>query len=105
MIVNRVARRGKLHILRPGEVSREAVLVPGMILIRVTDGNQPSRVLYEKTVPFTGTDLFLAVQVDEPEKPPPGDKPPPDPKDRRTTPLRVKLVPVKPPPVKPPVRR
>ena len=67
-IINRIARRGKLHVLPPGAVSRELVLVPCTVLISVADANQPSRILHQESIQFTGTDLFFAIQAEEPEK-------------------------------------
>src|SRR5437879_7952637 len=52
-MVNRVPRRGKLHLLRPGEVSRELVLVPGatlMLQIVVADFKQPTRPLCQEWI-------------------------------------------------------
>jgi len=102
-IVNRVARRGKLHVLRPGEVSRELILVPSTIVIRVADANQSTRSLCEKAIQFTGTDLFFAIKVEEPEKAQEGDQASAKAKEQKAVPLKVKLVLVKPtPPVSPP---
>src|SRR5438067_526848 len=67
-IINRVARRGKLHLLGPGEVSQEPILVPGTILIIVTDAKQPNHALCHQTIQFTGTDLFYAIQREQPDK-------------------------------------
>src|SRR5438552_13269789 len=67
-VINRIARRGKLHVLRPGEVSAEIVLVPGSKLIIVADAKQPTRILCQKEIQFTGTDLFFSIQVEEPAK-------------------------------------
>src|SRR5690348_10021410 len=58
MIINRVARRGKLHFLGPGEVSQEPVLVPGVIVVTVIDAKQPNHALCHQSIQFTGTDLF-----------------------------------------------
>jgi hypothetical protein len=105
-IINRVARRGKLHVLRPGEVSRELVLVPGTILITVADAKQPRRILCQEAIPFTGADQLLAVQVEEPEKSKEGDKAAANEKDRKPVTPKFKLVLLIPtPPVSPPTLR
>ncbi len=101
-IINRVARRGKLHVLRPGEVSQELVLVPGTILITVADAKQPARILRQEPVQFTGIDLFFAIQADEPEKNPDGNKASAKTSDRKVNP-KVKLLLLRPtPPVNAP---
>lgn len=106
-IIKGVARRGKLHALRPGQVSREPILLPGpvplLIRVRVYDGNQPARILCEENIPFTGTDLFFAVQAEEPEKSREGEKATAKEKERKPVPPKVKLMLVRPPPpVSPP---
>src|ERR1700757_2872806 len=67
-IINRVARRGKLHVLRPGEVGHELILVPGAKLIIVADAKQPTRILCQETIQFAGTDLFYAIQPESADK-------------------------------------
>jgi hypothetical protein len=67
-IINRIAWRGKLHVLRPGEFVRELHLVPGPKLVIVFDAKQPTRVLCKQFIPFTGTDLFYAIQREGLEK-------------------------------------
>jgi hypothetical protein len=102
-VINRVARRGKLHLVGPGEVSQEPILVPGALRIIVVDAKQPSRVLCETTVLFTGADLFYAIQRDPPIRPRDADDASPNAKARKTLAPKVKLVPSKPvlPSVKP----
>jgi hypothetical protein len=67
-IIKGVPRRGIIHVLRPGEAVREVHLVPGPKLIIVADAKQPTRVLCQKIIPFTGADLTYAVQPEEPAK-------------------------------------
>lgn len=96
-IINRVARRGKLHVLRPGDVSQEPVLVPGIILITVADAKQPARILRQEPVQFTGIDLFFAIQPDISEKAQEANKPSPQTSDRKPNP-KVKLLLLRPTP-------
>jgi len=97
-IINRVARRGKLHVLRPGEVGREPILVPGTKLIIVADAMQPTRILCQETIQFTGTDLFYAIQREEPDKAKEGDDTSTKTRGRKMLTPKVKLVPSKPTP-------
>jgi hypothetical protein len=99
-IINLVARRGRLHLLQPGEVVRELHLVPGTKLIIVADANQPARILCEKAIGFTGTDLFFGIQRDEPVKVKDGAAGSSNSKARKAVIPKVKLVPFLPiPPV------
>jgi hypothetical protein len=95
-IINRVARRGKLHVLRPGEVAGELILVPGTRLIIIADAKQPTRILCQEIIQFTGTDLFYAIQRDEPDKAKEGEDA--KAKGRKMLLPKVKLVPSKPTP-------
>jgi hypothetical protein len=96
-IINGVARRGKLHVLRAGEVGQELILVPGAKLIIVADAKQPTHILCQKTIQFTGTDLFYAIQPEDPDKAKEGDdKSTTKAKGRKPSTPRVKLVPSKP---------
>jgi hypothetical protein len=74
-IINRVARRGKLHVLRPGEVSQELILIPGAILFAVADAKQPTRILCQEAIQVRGTDLFYTLKTDVPDKSKQGDVP------------------------------
>jgi hypothetical protein len=105
MIVNRVARRGKLHFLGPGEVSQEPIRVPGTVLITVIDAKQPSHALCHQTIQFTGIDLFYAIQREQPDKGKEGDDSSFKAKGRKTIAPKVKLVPAKPTPLSPKPRR
>jgi hypothetical protein len=96
-IINRVARRGKLHVLRPGEVSREPVLLPGTILVTVADAKQPARILRQEPIQFTGIDLFFAIQAEEPEKAQEANKLSAQTSDRKANP-KVKLLLLRPTP-------
>ena len=44
------SRRGKPHLLYPGEVCWDRVLQPGPKLIVITDAKQPGQVLYSDTI-------------------------------------------------------
>src|SRR4051812_33236854 len=57
-IVNRVPRQGPRHILKPGQESWDMMIAPGNKLILVADAKQPTRVLLQQTVSYTGTNLF-----------------------------------------------
>lgn len=94
-MINRVARRGKLHVLRPGEVSQEPILVPGTILIIIADAKQPTRILSQETLQFTGTDLFYAIQPDLPNRAREAEQRAPKAKVQSTVLPKVKLVPSK----------
>jgi hypothetical protein len=72
-IINRVVRKGNLHVLRPGEVSRELILVPGAILFTVADAKQPTRILCQETIQVLGIDLFYTIKADVPDKPKDGE--------------------------------
>jgi hypothetical protein len=97
-IVNRTAWRGKLHLLRPGEIVRELNLVPGPKLIFVFDAKQPTRVLCKEMIPFTGTDLFYAIQREEPAKAKEGTAESATSKGRKAVIPRIRLVPSLPAP-------
>jgi hypothetical protein len=95
-IINRVARRGKLHFLGPGEVSQEPIVVPGTIRITVIDAKQPNHILCEQIIQFTGTNLFYAIQREAPEKVKEGNDSSVKAKSRRAPVPKVKLVPSNP---------
>jgi hypothetical protein len=97
-IINRVARRGKLHVLRPGEVGQELILVPGAKLIIVADAKQPTRILCQETIQLAGADLFYAIQPASVDKAAEGGDSSPKAKGRKPSTLKVKLVPSKPNP-------
>jgi hypothetical protein len=102
-IVNRVARQGKLHILRPREVGQELILVPGVMLIIVADANQPMRILFQGTIQVRGTDLFYAIQSEPPAKPKEKENPSSKAKGQQGVEPKLRLVPVRPmPPARPP---
>jgi hypothetical protein len=97
-VINRVARRGKLHVLRPGEVGQEPIFAPGSKLIIIADAKQPTRILCQEAIQFTGTDLFYAIQLEESDKARQGDDRPSKAKGRRALTPKVRLVPSKPMP-------
>ena len=103
-LVKGVARRGKLHVLRPGEVSQELILVPGTVVITVADANQPKRTLCREAIQFTGVDLFFAIQTEEFEKAQDGNKAAAKSNDRKAA-SKFKLVLLKPMPASPPAIR
>jgi hypothetical protein len=91
-IVNRTVRLGQPHLVQPGETCSDPILFPGNKLITIYDAKQPSRLLYQGTIPCAGTDQFFAIQVAEPR--------PDAPKSQKPAPPEVKLEPVPPPPPK-----
>jgi hypothetical protein len=97
-IVNRVARQGKVHILKPREVWQELIFVPGTILIFVADANQPMRILCQEAIPFRGTDLFYALQPETPVKSKEKEKNSSQAKPQKTLVPKVRLVPFRPTP-------
>jgi hypothetical protein len=98
--INNVVRRGKPHLLYPGEAYMECIIYPGVKQFTIYDRKQPTRVLHQENVRCAGTDLFYAVELDD--NPPPGtSSPPPTPvKGTAPPPPQLKLTPTKPP--KPP---
>jgi hypothetical protein len=101
-IINRVARRGKLHVLGPGEVGQEPILVPGTKLIIVIDPKQPTRILCQETIQFTGTNLYYAIQREEVVEAKDGHGHAASKAiERKTVTPKVKLVPSKPTPPTP----
>jgi hypothetical protein len=100
-IINRVVRRGKLHVLRPGEVGRELILIPGAILFAVADAKQPTRILCQETIQVRGTDLFYTIKADVPDKSKDGEAAPKVGTGKTISAKvnKVKLVPWKPTPV------
>jgi hypothetical protein len=101
-IINRVVRRGKLHVLRPGEVGRELILVPGAILFTVADAKQPTRILCQETIQVLGIDLSYTIKADVPDKSKDGEAAPKVGTGKTTSAklnsAKVKLVPWKPTP-------
>jgi hypothetical protein len=98
-IINRVARRGKLHLLRPGEVVRELNLIPGTkLMIIIADAKQPTRILCQEIVPYMPAELFYAIQRDEAENAKHGTSGSPKSTSRKAVTPKVKLVPSKPAP-------
>jgi hypothetical protein len=61
---NNVVRRGKAHVLSPGQETWE-LITPGVKIVTVYDGRVPGRVLYERTFPVGPNDnlLFYSIQV------------------------------------------
>ena len=106
-IINRTVRRSKVHVLQPGEIAREPIIAPGNKLIVIADAKQPTRILFQDTIQFTGGDLLLSIQPDVPDKakekdPKEKGNPPressPKGKPSKSVVPQVKLVPVKPTP-------
>src|SRR5262249_18493431 len=74
-LINNVGRRGKPHLLYPGEAYMECIIYPGVKQFVVYDAKHPTRVLHQENVRCAGTDLFFAVEVDN--NPPPMTASPP----------------------------
>ena len=83
-------RRGKPHLLYPGDVSWDRLIQPGNKLITIYEyeNNKPNRILFQGTVPALGGDLFFSIQAEVV---------PTDPKAAAPAPPKVKLVPARPP--------
>lgn len=90
-VVGNAVRRGRPHLLYPGEVAWDSVSIPGEKVLTIHLAKQPALILLRETVPFKGSDLFFAIQLDTQQ-----------PTDRtKPAPVKVKLTPAK-PPVTPP---
>jgi hypothetical protein len=63
-IINRVPRQGPRHVLQPGQECWYVMIAKGNKLILVADAKQPTRLLAQETVTYSGTDIFFAVQPD-----------------------------------------
>jgi hypothetical protein len=61
-VVNNVVRRGKPHLLQPGQEAWELVQ-PGPKIISVYDARVPSRVLFEGPIVCGNLDMFFSIQV------------------------------------------
>jgi hypothetical protein len=92
-IVNNIPVRGQVHILQPGEIAYDRVIILGNKWIVIADAKQPTRTLYQGAVPFTGNDLFFSVQSEAP--------PANQPKVQRQFLQKVKLTPAKAPTMAP----
>jgi hypothetical protein len=83
-IVNGVVRRGKLHVLQPGDVAWDPIIAPGNKLVVIADPSQPTRTLCQETIVCGVTDAFYSIQPDSPN--------PPKPRQPKGPPSKVKLV-------------
>jgi hypothetical protein len=92
-VVNRTVRQGPPHLLQPKGVAWDRILFPGNKLITIYDAKQPSRLLYQGTIPNPGNDQFFSIQLVEPLANGTAEPKP--------APPEVKLVPI-PPPAPPP---
>jgi len=88
-LVNKTLRRGKVHTLQPGEIAYDVVAFPTNKLVIVADAKQPTRTLFQGTVPFARTDQFFSIQDDSPPAKK-GNAP-------QAASLKVKLLPASPP--------
>jgi hypothetical protein len=61
-VVNNVVRRGKAHILAPGQETWE-LIAPGTKIITIYDGRVPGRVLFEGNIVAGPTDMFFSIRV------------------------------------------
>lgn len=61
-VVNNVVRRGKTHVLNPGQEAWEFIQ-PGPKIITVYDARMPGRMLYEENFQSGTADLFFSIQV------------------------------------------
>jgi len=89
ILVNKTLRRGKVHTLQPGEIAYEVVAFPTNKLVIVADAKQPTRTLFQGTVPFVRADQFFSIQDDSPPAKK-GNAP-------QAASLKVKLLPASPP--------
>ncbi len=76
-IINKTLRRDRVHILQPGEVAFDTVALPCNRLLIVADAKQPTRTLFQGTIPFVRNDQFFSILDDSPPaKVPKGQIPP-----------------------------
>jgi hypothetical protein len=70
-LVNNVMRRGRPQLLFPGEVTWEAILIPGKKVIEIYDPKLPKHPpVHQEIIPVAGADLFYSIQLDAPPKAP-----------------------------------
>src|SRR5262245_49216708 len=60
-VVDNMLRRGAPVIIPPGKAGWDLNLKPGIRIITIYDGRQPTRVLYQGPVPFQGEDIILNI--------------------------------------------
>jgi hypothetical protein len=63
-IINNRLRRDRVHILQPGEVAYDTVAIAGNRLVVVADAKQPTRTLFQGTIPFARNDQFFSIRID-----------------------------------------
>jgi hypothetical protein len=61
-VANNVVRRGRPHVLNPGQEAWEFI-TPGPKLINIYDARMPGRVLYEGNFLAGNADLFFSFQI------------------------------------------
>ncbi len=61
-LINGQVRRGKPHVLHPGEMALDAVIAPGIRQIAVYDPNQNNRLIFQDAVNCQNTDIFLSLR-------------------------------------------
>src|SRR5581483_4859106 len=66
IIINKTLRRDRAHILQPGEVAYDTVTLASNRLVVVADAKQPTRTLFQGTIPFARNDQFFSIQNDSP---------------------------------------
>lgn len=84
-VVNNVVRRGKPHLLYPGETAFDPIVLPGAKRITIYDPRPPNRVLFTGAVPSTEVNLTMSILMETVTA-----------SDSKETTLKVNLVPVKP---------
>jgi hypothetical protein len=60
--INNIIRRGQPVLIQPGKVGWDLNLRPGTRFITIYDARQPSRILYQGSIPFQGRDVIFSIR-------------------------------------------
>jgi hypothetical protein len=67
-LVNNIPRPGRAQVVMPGKSYAE-LAVPGNKQIIIADARQPTRILFNDTIPVEVKDQYFAIQADAPAAP------------------------------------
>jgi hypothetical protein len=62
-VVNSMVRRGRPLLIYPRRVAWDNKLAPGHRIITIYDAQRPTHILFRKTIPFQGPDIFFAIRI------------------------------------------
>ncbi len=62
-VVNSMVRRGRPLLIYTNRVAWDNKLAPGHRTITIYDAKRTTQILFRKTIPFQGRDMFFAIRI------------------------------------------